>query len=56
MSTTTRGYAPEGKDTGIVKSKGKPRLPVLEGQDPLAMRVRKPEWLKVRAPGGPNYL
>ena len=52
----TGGYAPAGKDTGVVKSKGTPRLPVLDGQAaPLEMGVRKPEWLKVRSPGGSNY-
>jgi lipoyl synthase len=50
-----RGYAPRGKDTGVVKSKGTARLPVLEGQRPLEQRARKPGWLKVRSPGGPNY-
>ncbi len=50
------GYAPEGKDNGIVKSKGKPTLHLQEGQEVIPIRARKPEWLKVRAPGGPNYL
>jgi lipoic acid synthetase len=50
------GYAPQGKDTGIVKSKGTARLPVLEGQRPIPLGERKPPWLKVRSPGGPNYL
>src|SRR4051794_18722615 len=50
------GYAPRGKDTGVVKSKGKPTLHLAEGQEGVPMRARKPEWLKVRAPGGPNYL
>jgi lipoic acid synthetase len=49
-----RGYAPQGKDTGVVKSKGTARLPILEGEA-LPMGVRKPEWLKVRSPGGDNY-
>ena len=49
------GYAPEGKDTGVVKSKGTPRMPVLEGQEPLEHAARKPGWLKVRSPGGDNY-
>ncbi|HUF55065.1 MAG TPA: lipoyl synthase [Thermohalobaculum sp.] len=49
------GWAPAGKDTGIVKSKGTARLPVLEGQEPLPMGARKPSWLKVRSPGGDNY-
>ncbi|HEX6925111.1 MAG TPA: lipoyl synthase [Longimicrobiaceae bacterium] len=50
------GYAPEGKDNGVVKSKGKPTLHLAEGQAGVPLRARKPEWLKVRAPGGPNYL
>ena len=50
-----RGYAPQGKDGGVVKSKGTARLPILEGE-PLPMSARKPEWLKVRSPGGANYL
>jgi lipoyl synthase len=50
------GYAPPGKDNGIVKSKGRPMLHVREGQEVVPLRARKPEWLKVRAPGGPNYL
>ncbi|MGH7477745.1 MAG: lipoyl synthase [Longimicrobiales bacterium] len=50
------GYAPRGKDTGVVKSKGTARLPVLEGQTPLEIGARKPAWLKVRSPGGPNFL
>ncbi len=52
---TTSGYAPAGKDSGVVKSKGTARLPVLEGQRPLEMGERKPSWLKVRSPGGANY-
>ncbi|MFW6078289.1 MAG: lipoyl synthase [Gemmatimonadota bacterium] len=58
MSTemkSVRGYAPKGKDTGVVKSKGTVRLPVIEGHEPLPMDARKPEWLKVRSPGGRNY-
>jgi lipoyl synthase len=54
-SLVTRGYAPDGKDTGVVKSKGTARLPILQGEA-LPMNTRKPEWLKVRSPGGPNYL
>jgi lipoic acid synthetase len=50
------GYTPGGKDTGIVKSKGKPTLHLEEGSEGIPLRTRKPEWLKVRAPGGPNYL
>src|SRR5687768_15385919 len=29
-------------------------LPLIDSD--AALRVRKPEWLKVRAPGGPNYM
>ena len=52
---TSRGYAPGGKDTGVVKSKGTARLPILEGEA-LPLGTRKPGWLKVRSPGGHNYL
>jgi lipoyl synthase len=52
---TPRGYAPAGKDTGVVKSKGTARLPILEGEA-LPLGTRKPGWLKVRSPGGSNYL
>jgi lipoyl synthase len=52
----TYGYAPGGKDSGTVKSKGKPTLHLEEGREVIPIRARKPEWLKVRAPGGPNYL
>ena len=51
-----RGYAPAGKDNGIVKSKGTVNLPRPAGSEPVPHRARKPEWLKVRAPGSPNYL
>jgi lipoyl synthase len=50
------GYAPQGKDSGVVKSKGKPDLHLAAGQEVVPLRARKPEWLKVPAPGGPNYL
>lgn len=50
-----RGYAPRGKDSGIVKSKGTAKLPILDGEA-LPVGTRKPEWLKVRSPGGANYL
>ena len=50
------GYTPGGKDNGAVKSKGKPNLHLREGETGVPHRSRKPEWLKVRAPGGPNYL
>src|SRR5690625_409396 len=53
-TTTARGYAPQGKNTGIVKSKGTARLPILQGE-PIPIDARKPEWLKVRSPGGKNY-
>ena len=51
----SRGYRPQGKDTGLVKSKGTARLPIMDGEA-LPITTRKPEWLKVRSPGGSNYL
>ena len=39
-----RGYAPKGKNTGIVKSKGTARLPILQGEA-IPMDARKPGWL-----------
>ena len=51
-----RGYAPDGKDTGVVKPKGTSRIRAHDGLDTIDIRSRKPEWLKVRSPGGPNYL
>ncbi|MEJ2203072.1 MAG: lipoyl synthase [Gemmatimonadota bacterium] len=52
----TRGYAPTGKDTGVVKPKGTSRIPAHQGLDTVDIRARKPAWLKVRSPGGRNYL
>lgn len=63
MSTTTTstdaapyGYAPSGKDTGVVRSKGRPEIRAHEGLELIQSRDRKPPWLKVRSPGGQNYL
>ena len=50
------GYAPGGKDTGMVKAKGSSIIRAHEGLDTVPIRARKPEWLKVRSPGGPEYL
>jgi lipoic acid synthetase len=55
LEIVKQGYAPAGKDSGVVKSKGTARLPILDGEA-LPLTVRKPERLKVRSPGGPNYL
>ena len=33
------GYAPGGKDTGVVKSKGKPTLHLAEGSEGIPIRV-----------------
>lgn len=55
MSELNRGYRPTGKDTGVVKSKGTARLPILNGEA-IPITSRKPDWLKVRSPGGPNYM
>lgn len=57
--TTTRspgGYHPGEKDTGVVKPKGTARIRAHEGLDTVEIGDRKPEWLKVRSPGGPGYL
>ena len=50
------GYAPNGKDTGVVKPKGHSRIRAHEGLDTIPIRDRKPPWLKVRSPGGSEYL
>jgi len=55
-SAGSYGYTPKGKDNGVVKSKGRPDLHLQEGQEVVPFRSRKPEWLKVKAPGGRNYL
>ena len=55
-SQVNGGYAPTGKDTGVVKPKGSARIPAHEGVATVPLGSRKPEWLKVRSPGGPNYL
>ena len=51
-----RGYAPAGQDTGLVTPKGNSKIRAHEGLATVELRARKPEWLKVRSPGGPNYL
>lgn len=60
MSETTietpRGYAPAGKNTGVVKPKGTHRIRAHEGLETVPIRARKPAWLKVRSPGGHSYL
>jgi len=53
---TPYGYAPTGKDTGVVKPKGTSRIRAHEGLETIELRSRKPDWLKVRSPGGRNYL
>ncbi len=50
------GYAPTGKDTGRVKPKGTSRIRAHHGLDTVDLKSRKPGWLKVRSPGGHNYL
>ena len=52
---TPKGYAPEGKNTGVVKPKGTSRIRAHEGLETIGIRERKPPWLKVRSPGGDNY-
>jgi lipoic acid synthetase len=53
---TPYGYAPTGKDTGRVKPKGTSKIRAHEGLATIDIRSRKPPWLKVRSPGGANYL
>ncbi|MEE8146103.1 MAG: lipoyl synthase [Longimicrobiales bacterium] len=55
LATRPRGYAPGDKDTGIVKPKGTSDIPAHQGIETVPLRARKPEWLKVRSPGGENY-
>jgi lipoyl synthase len=55
-SPLTGGYNPGARDTGVVKPKGTARIRAHEGLETIPMRDRKPEWLKVRSPGGANYL
>ena len=50
------GYAPPGKDTGRVKPKGTSRIAAHEGLKTIALKSRKPGWLKVRSPGGQRYI
>ncbi len=49
------GYHPGPKDTGVVRPKGTSRIPSHAGLETIPGRDRKPGWLKVRSPGGPNY-
>ncbi len=56
MAPTPGGYAPPRKDTGDVKPKGTSRIRAHEGLKTIPITARKPSWLKVRSPGGPNYL
>jgi hypothetical protein len=37
-----RGYAPTGKNTGVVKPKGTSRIRAHEGLDTIDIRARKP--------------
>ena len=50
------GYAPEGKNTGVVKPKGSSSIRAHRELETVELRARKPGWLKVRSPGGENYL
>ena len=56
MKDETSGYAPTGKNTGTVKPKGSMRIRGHRGMHLIPRHARKPKWLKVRSPGGPNYL
>lgn len=50
------GYAPKGKNTGVVKPKGTSRIRAHDKLQTIDLKSRKPGWLKVRSPGGQNYL
>ncbi len=50
------GYAPKGKNTGLVKPKGTSRIRAHEDLQTIELKSRKPGWLKVRSPGGSKYL
>lgn len=56
LTNAPGGYAPGDKDTGVVKPKGTARIRAHEGLTTVPMGDRKPPWLKVRSPGGKNYL
>ena len=47
---------PAPRTRGVVKPKGHARIRAHEGLHTISVRDRKPEWLKVRAPGGSEYL
>lgn len=50
------GYAPAGKNTGLVKPKGTSRIKAHDDLQTIDLKARKPGWLKVRSPGGQKYL
>lgn len=50
------GYAPKGKNTGLVKPKGTSRIRAHDDLQTIDLKSRKPGWLKVRSPGGQRYL
>ena len=52
----TGGYHPGERDSGVVKPKGTSQIRAHQGIQTVPMRQRKPGWLKVRSPGGKNYL
>jgi len=56
LRTGAGGYAPAGKNTGRVKPKGTNEIPAHDGIVTIEIRSRKPSWLKVKSPGGRNYL
>jgi len=56
LTDASGGYHPGEKNTGVVKPKGTARIRGHEGLTTIPMRERKPSWLKVRSPGGSNYL
>jgi lipoic acid synthetase len=55
LAETQGGYAPGGKNTGVVKPKGSCRIRGHEGLTTIPMGSRKPGWMKVSMAGGRNY-
>lgn len=56
MSQKQVGYSPQDKNNGLVKPKGNWRIPAHEDLHTIPIRDRKPGWLKVRSPGGKEFL
>ena len=56
LSQRPTGYLPGDKDNGLVKPKGSWKIPAHAGMSTVSIKDRKPGWLKVRSPGGKEFL